>query len=401
MPVIIKATEPAQLLSLFPAMLGYSPRDSVVILAFRGKRTCGTVRIDLPSSEHPEVFSRVALGAVGTVCKIPGADGVAFAVFTPAAFGDSAVPPRADFADILLDRIADSGLALKDGLCRADDGWASYVDGDVPVGGHPLGLLDHAKYSDVPAPPDQSDGRDLPDRVPSAGPGQRRQMRQRLDAIGSAIERIELIVGRHPDATDDEIECMLGRELDLVSATLDFATFTEGALEWTPEMLDHCGAMLLYGLTRPAVRDETMLQWAFGAEHSPLADSRAHRAVSSGNRSKRHHKRRGHPDRSQRATAPVDIGDRMTGFGPRPDPERMLRAIDILLYLIARADGCDRLAPLCMVAWLNWGLGRASHAAKYVGEVRAIDPAYGMGEVLSGVFTVYPLPEWAFAEPPA
>ena len=397
MTVIMKATGPADLLSLFPALLGFPPQNSVVLLAFRGKRTCGTLRVDLPSPQHPEVFARMALGAIGTVCKIPGADGVAFGVFTPDAFGSSASVPRHDFADVLLDRIADSGLDMKDALCRGSDGWGSYLDNDVPNGGRSLSELNDLPPEELPPHPVDSDGRDLPDRVPSAGAGQRRQMRDRLDAFDAAIGRIEFLCRRHPDATDDQIDAMLAGESELIAPTLDFAKFTEGALTWTPRMLDDLGAMLLHGITRPAVRDDTMLQWAFTPDGPALNEAPRLSGRGAPTRSRRRTRARTRTG-TRRAAAVVNIGDRMTGFGPRPDPDRMLRAIDILLHLIARADDRDRLAPLCMVAWLNWGLGRASHAAKYIGEVRAIDPGYGMGEVLTGVFTVYPLPEWAFAQ---
>ena len=397
MTVIMKATGPADLLSLFPALLGFPPQNSIVLLAFRGTRTCGTLRVDLPSPQHPEVFARMALGAIGTVCKIPGADGVAFGVFTPEAFGGSASVPRHDFADVLLDRIADSGLDMKDALCRASDGWGSYLDGDVPNGGRSLTDLNDVPPDGLPPRPVDSDGRDLADRVPSAGAGQRRQMRDRLDALDAAIDRIEFLCRSHPDATDDQIDAMLSGESELVAPTLDFAKFAEAALTWTPRKLDDLGATLLWGITRLAMRDDTMLEWAFTPDEP--APNEAPRLSGRGapTRSRRRIRSRTRA-RARRAAVVVNIGDRMTGFGPRPDPDRMLRAIDILLYLIARADDRDRLAPLCMVAWLNWGLGRASHAAKYIGEVRAIDPGYGMGEVLTGVFTVYPLPEWAFAE---
>jgi hypothetical protein len=49
-----------------------------------------------------------------------------------------------------------------------------------------------------------------------------------------------------------------------------------------------------------------------------------------------------------------------------------------------------------MLAWSSWALGRASHAAQYVAEVRAIDPDYGMGELLDTMLRAFAVPDWAF-----
>ena len=66
MTVILKAHGPADLLAMAPPMVGFLPRNSVVLVAFRGKRTCGAMRFDLPASGDRVVHKRVVTTIVGT-----------------------------------------------------------------------------------------------------------------------------------------------------------------------------------------------------------------------------------------------------------------------------------------------------------------------------------------------
>jgi hypothetical protein len=89
----------------------------------------------------------------------------------------------------------------------------------------------------------------------------------------------------------------------------------------------------------------------------------------------------------------------MLGQGPRPDPDRIERGIKLLRTVVSRAEDVERLAPLCMLAWLNWALGRGTRAGHYIDEARAIDPSYGMAELLDTMLSNGMMPEWAFAVP--
>lgn len=74
-------------------------------------------------------------------------------------------------------------------------------------------------------------------------------------------------------------------------------------------------------------------------------------------------------------------------------------AIRLLARLVALAGKNARPAPLCMLAWLNWALGRGSIGGRYVDAALAIDPDYGMAQVLNAMLGSGLLPEWAFAKP--
>jgi hypothetical protein len=137
MSVIVKAKGPADLLAMMPSLVGFAPERSFVLLAFRGKRTCGAIRFNLPSTTAETVLKRIATSAVGTLCKISGVDGVVVAIYTDEAIHAGGLP-HSDFADVLGRRLRFSGFELRESLCQASGGWGSYYDEDTPVGGHPL-----------------------------------------------------------------------------------------------------------------------------------------------------------------------------------------------------------------------------------------------------------------------
>lgn len=70
----------------------------------------------------------------------------------------------------------------------------------------------------------------------------------------------------------------------------------------------------------------------------------------------------------------------------------------VTLVLVSRADDELRVAPLCMLAWLNWALGAGSRAGRYVDEASRINPStasWRLNTMLSNGL----LPEWAFEAP--
>ena len=72
-----------------------------------------------------------------------------------------------------------------------------------------------------------------------------------------------------------------------------------------------------------------------------------------------------------------------------------------MLTLLTLAEGRDRLAPLCIVTWLHWALGRGSLARRFLDEAIHIDHTYGMVELLNAMLSSGMLPDWAFNSAPA
>ncbi|WP_313355233.1 DUF4192 family protein, partial [Microbacterium sp.] len=185
MTTIIHATDPAEFLGLVPALAGFTPRNSIVMLPFRGTRTQGAMRIDLPRDDvDPDDFADVALRAP---LQVPDTDAVAVVAYTDddaAQVPDGLLLPHLSVAEAVVDVCAHAGLRVVEALCVTPHGWGDYLD-DVPQ----IRPLD-----DIPAAPavpgvgdvsgDQLAGAELPrsDLV------ERESVGRALRDLGDAIE---------------------------------------------------------------------------------------------------------------------------------------------------------------------------------------------------------------------
>ncbi|MBC7762455.1 MAG: DUF4192 domain-containing protein [Candidatus Saccharibacteria bacterium] len=383
MTVILKANGPADLLAMAPPMVGFLPRNSVVLVAFRGKRTCGAMRFDLPPSDNPVVHKRVVTTIVGMFCKLPEVDAAVVIVYTDDEFGSSDAIPQAAFAELIGRRLTLSGFELRESICQAADGWASYFDPDVPAGGHPLAWIAESTVARAidnqreMFPPQAS----MIDRVPRAEESQRMRLAKRLEAYENVRASIVRGDGPMPPSVFDVVE--------------DLPLFAERALAWDAAELDANGALLVFVLQGPPIRDLVMLQWAFGIE---VGDRVWNLDRQDGVSDGPPEDLAGRGDLAGRDDL-ADIGDLMMGIGPRPDPRRIEGGIALLLELTSRAEDVRRPPLLCMLAWLNWALGHGSQAGLHLDEALAIAPGYSMAQLLRSMTGTGILPEWAFEGP--
>ncbi|TXN31095.1 DUF4192 domain-containing protein [Lacisediminihabitans profunda] len=364
MTFVLKVSGPADVLAMVPGLVGFTPRNSVVLLAFRGTRSCGALRFDLPAQQSKITHKRVATFIVGMLCKLPDVDAVIPVICTDDGFAGGTAIPRREFAELLARRLEFSGFELRDSLCLAADGWASHLAAPPP-GGHPL-----SEIANSPAAAALPDGLGVPaspqERIPDAAPADARRVQKGLVRYRRLYVRLTT---EGPATFPDPVE---------LAPLSDIPLFAEEALSWDEDALDAHGALLLFALQGPPVRDHVMLQWAT----SLAVGDRMWRDIVE--------------DRARDSAADAQLSNLMFGVGPRPEPERIERGIRVLLTLASRVAGTDRLAPLCMLAWLSWALGRGSVAGRYIDEARAIQPDYGMAVVLDTMFSNGLLPEWAF-----
>lgn len=371
MTVIVKASGPADILAMVPPLVHMVPRNSLVFLAFRGKRTCGAIRFDLPTAASTVVQKRMITSMIGTLCKLPGVDAVVPVIYTDEGFAGSAVIPHVEFAELMGRRLELSGFALRESLCQASDGWASYFESAVPAGGHPLDEVSGSSATEM-IPPDLRelpDSNDMPHRVADAAPRVMDRMRKRLATYRRLIDSVS-------GDSDEDFPAVL-RPLG------DLPLLAEAALAWDAAAIDERGALLAFALQGPPARDLVMLQWATNiAVGDQIWDA-------------------GLSEEALRASSEqpgcVDVGDLMMGIAPRPDPDRIEKAIALLVALVPQLADEKRPPLLCMLAWLNWALGGGSRAGRYLDEVVAIAPDYSMVAVLSTMFGIG-LPEWAFED---
>ena len=377
MTAIVKAHNAADFLALVPYLLGFHPRDSVVLVAFCGNRTRGAMRFDLPKTDAALACKRIATTMIGMLCKLPEVDALVPVVFTDDRF--VAPVPYRPFIEVLIRRAELAGFLVRDALCVASDGWGSYLDDDCPPAGHPL---------------DEISASDVGERVPS-------DAREALGALGALGDVTHgAVIPEADSGARDRVAGLLRHFEELIQARADEAmrldesdaildsshapsvtvpALIESALALEPPHLGDRGvAVFLWLLQLPTIRDAVVLQFAFGEAMGAKA-LRGNEDFVRGD------------DRGARESAALLLGD-----GPRPDLRRITAGITVLTAVTALAPKSARPAPLCVLAWLHWALGRGSVAGLLVEQALTIDPEYGFATLLLAMLDAGRLPDWAF-----
>ncbi|MEO7006686.1 MAG: DUF4192 domain-containing protein [Terrimesophilobacter sp.] len=386
MTAIVKAENAADFLALVPYLLGFHPRDSVVLVAFCGNRTRGALRFDLPKTDADLACKRIATTMIGVLCKLPEVDALVPVVFTDDRF---ALPiPHRPFLNAVVRRAESAGFVVRDALCVASDGWGDYLEADTPRTGHPLSEISASAIGE---------------RVPRGARGARGEIGTVTD--GAVIPVVDLATAervarlmlqyRHAahtsvaDSAPDSASDSASDSVELGQLCLAFNSdgplrvfplprLVELAINLDPARIaDRDAALLLWLLQRPMGRDALMLQFAFG----PAAGFRVlfGEQFTDGD------------GPGVRESAALVLGE-----GPRPDPMRIAAGIAVLTAVTARAPRSARPAPLCILAWLHWALGRGSVAGILAEQALTIDPDYGFARLLLGMLDAGRLPEWAF-----
>ncbi|GAA2898499.1 hypothetical protein GCM10010455_22520 [Microbacterium esteraromaticum] len=369
MTTIIRAADPAELLGLVPALAGFTPRHSIVMLPFHGSRTQGAMRLDLPDPGiSPDDFAEVALRALR---QVPDVDAVAIVVYTDQT--TTQVPggvrlPHLSLVEAVVDECASAGLRVVEALCLTGEGWGDYLGDRSRV--HPLDGIPAAP--EVPGIGDVSGDQLAGSELPSSDLSEREQVGRALRDLGEAIEH-HMHGGVR--SADNPI-ALLAAETMLA----DLPRFAERLLEAPADDDPYACAALLWCLARPPLRDAILVQWATDVEFGCLAFD-AQLAFS-----------------AARTTIPDAIGEVFLGRGPKPDLDRLGCALQVVRWAAARAPRHAKVGALTAAAWLSWAMGRSSHADVYVGEALRIEPGHSMASLISSILSASMLPEWALRE---
>ena len=382
MTTIIRAAGAHDLLALVPVLAGFVPERSIVCVAFRGARSAGVLRHDLPrrARDRPALVSAI----VGTLCRMPGVDAVVPIAYTDATFDAARGVPERPLLSLLVRRAEQAGFAVRDALCRAADGWGSVLDPATPTAGHPLAMIDESVAA-----------RQLPidDRViVSASDAGRLPARD--ESVAAAVEA-EL------SALADVDRC--SARLERLAAEADPVALVETLLRSDPADVPALHlAWFLHLSAAPAIRDAMMLQFGFG----PVVGEAAHddalasitRATEAGvtiDELVRRELADGDVDDVSRPPRRLLLGQ----TGLRPDHRRVRRALDLVRWAAVHAPLGHRAAPLCVAAWLAWALGMGSAAGLLVEQAVSADPEHSMATLLAAFIGSGALPDWAFTEP--
>jgi len=414
MTTIVHAAGAAELLAAIPVLTGFTPRDSVVLLPFRGSRTAGALRFDLPAGyagsappdgqsspsstrAHPgaeraastpaPTEEEFAATAIGLACRVPDTDGLAIAVYadgaapgprtatgaglpSEAAGSDAAAPlPAASLVEELVRRAEACGLHVVEALLVGGGSWADYRDPQAAP--HPL--------AEVPPPPavpgfagpapDQFSGAELPSPGLFAA-----------ESVGRALLALERVLGtavpgRTPPTAAERTD---PRAQETALLLDDLPSFLEEVLDSPEALSPFATAALVWILNRPALRDVALVQWASSID-------RGDRALAA---------QLGHG--LSGAAVPPDIAGILMGHGPRPDCDRLGVALALVRRTITLAPRLVRGGPLAAAAWLSWAIGRSTHAARYLDQARAVDPELSFAQLLRTVVDAGMLPDWSF-----
>ncbi|TAM67608.1 MAG: DUF4192 family protein [Microbacteriaceae bacterium] len=387
MQTIVTTDQPHDLLALVPQLVGFRPQNSLVLIAFNGKRTCGAYRVDLPDPASDSSYRRMATTLIGMLCKVREADGVILVIYTDDRFDECGGIPRETFAMIVLGRARTAGFAVKDALCVAADGWGSYFD-DTDAAAQPrrLAMIDESSaHAAVP------DG----ERAALLSPRERAKLPSvdlaRRERIGRAVARLRTGSTGRGAYVADVAAAMCSTDAGATGSVADvdslfepwegFVAFAEVALRLDGATISsELAAQIILTAELPSLRDVLLFDWAWGRD----IGLRACRL------NQRH-------TRGELITADEDGALGLAGIGmPRPDPDRLGTAIELLRHLTACAPKSMRAPLLTMLAWLHWALGSGSTAALFIAQARAIDSRYGLAELLDSTLQNGMLPEWSF-----
>ncbi len=365
---MLTASSDADFLSLVPTIAGYHSTNSLVCVAFGGKRSLGAFRLSLPRRRRVSEYRAISSWVAGALGRIPGATGVVPVIYTDATFEEESGIPWLDFSRHVIHRMDTEGFETRNALCVAKDGWASYFDREYPREGRPL--------SEIVIDPTVSTVDGLA-QLPIVDDDERARFAELITTLESGV-------------IPDHLAHL--REHDQFSLVELCASWDDGRL---PEGI---GATLLLLAQSPARRDEIALQFAFG---SMVAEAMAE---SNEYYLQLQRERGGTMDdvvRAEIAAGRASLADELAsllmGSGrSSPDPERMQRGIEHLRWIIAASPERYHPGALCILSWLLWACGLGSVAGVFIDRALAIDPHYGMAQVLLALVSSGRLPDWTY-----
>lgn len=360
---LIHLRTPRDVLATVPRLLGYRPRESLVLLNLHDGNRTSIMRLDLPRPGAGDAASGADMTAetdagrfsaivVNMLRKVPGVRKTIIVAYTDEPFAAGGDVPRATLVRPLIHRLVESDLDVHDALCVASDAWGAYDGGEAGMA-HRLDDLDEA----APGAQACAEAAATVDELavlPEVGPLARRAFDEALDRSLRAHE---------PDAV----------EAAEAALALDAETAGSDAL-----------AAVLAPLLDAESRDVMLFTWAWGpARGAELADEIER------------------IDAGEIGPGDDSIALDLLGMGaaPHPDPERIARAITLMMRLTALAADDIAHVGLTVLGWLHWSRGRGSIAARFVDRARALDPGYGLADLLQTALGRGLLANWMYAEP--
>lgn len=374
---VVKATSPEQFLASLPMLLGYFPRESLVIVPLRRNRSVGALRIDLPSSDtNTQTLKNGSVSSlvnwvIATLCRLPEVDALAAVIFSdkPLDPHDRHLP-QLGLITLLGTASEAGGFQLLEALMVNGENWYSYFD--------PAKTTHSAPWPRRSSDFDQLAGAELPLISDTELKELRRCqllfgqiIRLNLPATApsltsaSDLSEAELLSGLNAEKI-----CELIKQFDfLKSQNLEPDELADRLLN--PEF-DYSPAWTIY--LQFCLRQDTFRN---GLLHYYLTE----------------------PNPEAFLGSLPGFEDLLTGKIDSLDTARLTQLLETFRKLTARAVTELDLAPLLATCgWLSWALGQASHAGHYAEQALEIEHSNQLALKTIELVKNAQLPAWLFRE---
>lgn len=364
MKTVIKAQRPADFLLALPRFLGYTPENSILIQTFHTRQTAASLRIDLPETDGATAHRLVADSLMRLISRVPGVDAVLIVIYTAEPTAADGRVPRADLTDRIVSRLSSAGLDILDALIVGPERWVSGLDSECGTlaelaGGameqqlRATGLIEPMGLESDTA--ERSRGKLVPESAAVRA------------AVVEACRPITASQSRRKRLGEPGHALMLWRgALELLPADL------------TPEQM----APLLWSLRDKGIRDCVLMELAWGRRGGRLA-ARDTEILNRGG------------SIGEDSILSTFVGDGSTG----PSGLRIECAIRLLRHLAGHSPEPWRLAPLTMLAWLEWARGSGTAAGGYLDQALAIGPGYELARLFHTLIGTGRVPDWVGRAP--
>ncbi|MDN5886606.1 MAG: DUF4192 domain-containing protein [Arthrobacter sp.] len=361
-PGQLSVSDAEGVISLVPHLLGFHPRESLVVLIMRDKALEATLRVDLPAPGPGMMAARAFTRQLADYLRAaPEADGACLVVYSELAHADGKMLPYRDFTDVVATQLQRRGYRIPDAWLVGCGRWWSYFCAEpdcCPTSGRPIEsvLLSETHLDMV-----------LRGSSPVSQP---------WDGTGTAswpgLEAVREVVEEHRSAGGGWRESLRG--LERWCAALDQEP--RGLVAELKSNPSDTGA-LLASLGTDLVRDA--LPFAAGSSGTAARNALVGRL------------------RNARANVELrELGEFMLGNSDQaPHWEGLEHLWEVGRGILPAARGRDRWALLCILGWVEWAKGHSSGAHALIATCRSEEPDYRLAALLDAFLSRGRLPRWA------
>ncbi|WP_313813485.1 DUF4192 domain-containing protein [Glutamicibacter sp.] len=339
------------ILAYIPHALGFQPSNSMVLLLIDGKRLEATLRVDLPdeasASKDLDSWLRQVTNLAG---QLPGIQSVISVAFVPEVVGEHEQAPLAELHERLEAHLSARQIGLQHSWCVDD---TSVWDYDAPG-------WNKAK----PRPSTLSNATNLSMVLAGSAP-----LQKPWDGCGIPPWPNAREVFDRSKAPGAQKSAGLVRWAELLNFPVDRALIY---LHSDPD----CAVELLRSLHWKVVRD--LLPYLAGTDQD--ATLKIFNILT---------------ERKQGEAVP-ELSNFLLGRGWRsPDWQRTERLWAVARDLLGVAQGNQRYALLCVLAWIEWARGRGSLAMTLLEQVLRECEDYNLAVLLKQLLMSGVMPYWA------